>query len=90
MRSYFDPEFSYQSSRNIIPTFSEYISQWLDNLPKKNLTVQPKQGGFAQDAMKECKLLAFRLIALSMYGDIFDETVSIYLFNLVDIRVGFE
>ena len=26
--------------------------------------------------MKECKLLAFRLIALSVYGDAFDETVG--------------
>ena len=77
MRSHFDPEFSYQSSRNIIPTFAQHISQWLDKLPRHNLAEQqPKHNDLTRDVMKECKLLAFRLIAISMYGDIFNETVS--------------
>lgn len=79
MRSYFDPEFSYQSSRSIIPTFSEYIEQWLGSLTKGSLTVQPIMGESAQNVMKECKNLAIRLIALTMYGDSFNESVSTHL-----------
>ncbi|KAL9045363.1 MAG: hypothetical protein Q9214_001576 [Letrouitia sp. 1 TL-2023] len=75
MRSHFDPEFSYQSSRNIIPIFSESINRWLNALPEANLAVRQKPSEFAQNATKECKRLAFRLIALSLYGDLFTETV---------------
>lgn len=75
MRSHFDPEFSHQSSKTMIPIFSESISRWLDALPGANLAIGARQGEFALNVMKECKRLAFRLIALSLYGDLFNETV---------------
>ena len=76
MRSLFDPEFSYQASRSMIPTFSHQINHWLDNPRPENPSGRSIEGAFILSTLKECKLLAFRLIASSVYGDAFDETVG--------------
>ena len=85
MRSHFDPEFSFQSSRSIIPIFAEHISLWVDKLPRHSSTEQqPKHKDLTRNVMNECRLLAFRLIAVSMYGEAFNENVS----TKVSIIVG--
>ena len=75
MRRHFDPEFSFHASTNMIPLFTKHINNWLDDLPK-NAIAQKPNGAFVQDMMKSSKQVALRLIALTMYGEAFDEAVS--------------
>jgi hypothetical protein len=61
----------------MIPRFSKQINQWADNLHKSHTrggqTLADKP--FLQDAEQTSKLLAFRLIAMSIYGEALDEKV---------------
>ena len=62
----------------MIPTFSEQINQWAENLPTKAVGGRSRpDGSFVQGPEETCKLLAFRLIAMSIYGEAFDEAVCI-------------
>lgn len=75
MRSHFDPDFSHQSAMNMIPLFDREISRWIRELPSKALRTDLPNGGFVEDAVKTSKLLSFRLISLTLYGEAFDEQV---------------
>jgi cytochrome P450 len=72
MRSHFDPDFSHQAAAGMIPLFSTEIARWIDELSAKAANAN---GGFVEDVVKASKLLSFRLISLTVYGDAFDETV---------------
>ena len=76
MRGHFDPEFSHQASMKMVPGFSKEINSWVDSLSKDPIGGSKTPGGFQQDVVKAGKLLAFRLISMSVYGDSFTETVS--------------
>lgn len=58
----------------MILIFSKHINHWLDRLPQISGT-EMAHDTFVQDTMHHCKLLALRLIALTMYREAFDETV---------------
>jgi hypothetical protein len=74
MRSHFDPDFSHQAATGMIPLFSTEVAGWIDELPARATHVSAN-GGFVEDVVKASKLLSFRLISLTLYGDAFDETV---------------
>jgi hypothetical protein len=73
MRSHFDPEFSHSSSLKMLPTFSKTIISWVEGLSGGE---EKKQEVFAADVVTGCKMLAFRLIAMSIYGEALDEEVG--------------
>lgn len=83
MRAHFDPEFSFQSSRNLVPAFSEHINQWCNAFSSGNTSQEHLEAEYKISIIKECKLLAFRLIALSLYGDLFNETVRLPVLRLI-------
>jgi hypothetical protein len=60
----------------MVPGFSKAIDQWVESLPKDPIGGCKAPGGFQQDVVKAGKLLAFRLISMSVYGDAFTENVS--------------
>ncbi|KKY25509.1 putative cytochrome p450 monooxygenase [Phaeomoniella chlamydospora] len=73
MRSHFDPEYSHQASTDMIPIFSKEIDIWTEGLargPQGNASIG---GTSVQDVMHVSKVLALRLIALTMYGEALDE-----------------
>ena len=75
MRSHFDPEYSHQASTDMIPIFSKEIDIWTEGLargPQGNASIG---GTSVQDVMHVSKVLALRLIALTMYGEALDEEV---------------
>jgi hypothetical protein len=59
----------------MLPTFDKTIISWVDGLSVGQVK---KQDLFTADVVKGCKLLAFRLIAMSIYGEALDEEVRIY------------
>lgn len=62
----------------MIPRFSEQIKEWADNLPQNASRGKSRaDGSFVQGPEETCKLLAFRVIAMSIYGEAFDEAVCI-------------
>lgn len=75
MRGHFEPDFSHQSAMGMIPLFNTEISRWIRELPSKALRADLPKGGFAEDAVKISKLLSFRLISLTLYGEAFNEQV---------------
>jgi hypothetical protein len=77
MRSHFDPDFSHQAATGMIPLFTNEIARWVEELPAKATRANLPNGGFVEDMVKASKLLSFRLISLTLYGDAFDETVRL-------------
>lgn len=75
MRSHFDPDFSHHAATGMAPLFSNEIARWVEELPAKATRANLPNGGFVEDMVKASKLLSFRLISLTLYGDVFDETV---------------
>ena len=61
----------------MIPRFSRQINEWADGLPSNHIKggkIQANEA-FVQNAETTCKSLAFRLIAMSIYGEALDEKV---------------
>lgn len=76
-RKHFYPEFAYQTSLKAIPKFSLNINQWLESLPYETLKPAAPAGTFVIDVKKPSRLLPFRLVALQLYGEAFNDTVSL-------------
>lgn len=72
IRQYFDPLFSFHSSRQSIFKFTVSIAQWVHSLPLQGI---PKGTGFVLDIRKPCRFLPFQLVAQHIYGEVYSEKV---------------
>ncbi|KAK9782756.1 putative Cytochrome P450 [Seiridium cardinale] len=73
MRKYFDPEFSYQTSRSAFARVKSGTDEWSRSLPAHALAKSDDSPGFLYDAKKSCRFLPFRLMATQLYGDTLDD-----------------
>lgn len=83
MRGHFDPEFSFQSAASIIPIFIREIDRWASGLSNHAIRTNLPNGAFVYDLALGCKLLSFRLISLTLYGDAFDDNVGVNVIMIV-------
>lgn len=73
IRKYFDPEFSFQASRQAIPKFAASITQWANELGDEGQTHDALRPTFVENVKSRCRLLTFQLVAQQMYGEVYDE-----------------
>jgi hypothetical protein len=67
IRKHFDPEFAYHPTVQGVPRFMDEIHQWIREItPDASLVINAKQS---------FKFLTFRLLAVQLYGEAFDEKV---------------
>ena len=69
IRKYFDPEFSLSIITQIVPRFCKEIRHWILDLASEDKTIVNSKQSF--------ELLMFRLLAIQLYGEAFDEQVCI-------------
>ncbi|KAL8830865.1 MAG: hypothetical protein Q9191_001190 [Dirinaria sp. TL-2023a] len=65
----------------MVSLFSKHINNWLDDLPKDPIAQKPN-GAFVEDMMKASKQITLRLIALTIYGEAFDEADFLEIIKL--------
>jgi cytochrome P450 monooxygenase len=76
MRKYFDPEFSFQTSRRALPSLHKGVMEWCASLPIDSISATGPGGGFLYNVKESCRFLPFKIIAAQLYGEVFDEKVS--------------
>jgi hypothetical protein len=59
----------------MLPVFAGQINQWADGLCKNPTRPVVENGVCVQDIVAACKALSLRSIAMSIYGNAFDESV---------------
>jgi hypothetical protein len=75
IRKHFDPEFSFQTSRDAIPIFTKSVAEWLDRLVPSSYGEKGTTKSFTIDAKAPCKFLTFKLLIIQLYDDVFSEAV---------------
>jgi hypothetical protein len=71
----------------MLPVFTHQINQWAGRLSDNPTRPVVEDGVFVQDIAATSKALALRSIAMSIYGDAFDESVRgwAFLHHLVSV-----
>ncbi|KAI9849203.1 MAG: hypothetical protein M1838_000223 [Thelocarpon superellum] len=89
MRALFNPEFSHLAAKNMIPLFTQEFSKWAAELSQDGTVVSKGEEKFVIDAAGACRILPFRLIARTCYGNMLtDETFDKLLsFNEVHEQI---
>ncbi|KAK8093323.1 cytochrome P450, partial [Apiospora hydei] len=84
IRTVFDPHFSHQCAKAFLDPMRRELSRWRDQLP-----AVPGRADFVVEALEACRILPFKIIALSLYRDVltdemFDELLQL---NVVHDKV---
>lgn len=76
VRKHFDPEFSFQASRQGIPMFTREIAKWATKLSSTANGHGNHRSSFVLDVSKPTKFLMFELVAHQLYGEAFNQEMK--------------
>jgi len=70
IRAVFDPHFSHQCAKAFLEPMRAELSRWRGQLP-----AVPGRPDFVVEALEACRILPFKIIALSLYRDVLTDEV---------------
>lgn len=75
-RHHLEAYFSAPEAASMIIEFQKTLGFWADKLPQDSGSTATSADTFLADSIAACRQLPFRMIAMSLYGDMLIDSVS--------------
>lgn len=75
-RHHLEASFSAPEAASMIIDFQKTLGSWADQLPFDTASTSTSAETFVADSIAACRQLPFRMIAMSLYGDMLTDEVS--------------